>query len=162
VGSRINFGLIYKWKPINAKGVFKWTRNVGQCYVGGIELTKAVDVFTVIKCYNGGTSKKEQEYHCNYFIRAFCKIKKCFSKNKRNIKEISHKEKITCLINDFKIHALRKIEFIEDQLDCIFKDSVKIAKALNDVHLKLIRLKNAEENLKKKIMWNEKHFEVKK
>jgi hypothetical protein len=150
IGARINFGLIYKWKPISVKGALKWTRNVGKCYVGGIELTKALDVFTVIKCYNGGTSKKEQEDHCNYFIRAFCKIKKCFSKNKRNIKEVSHEEKVTCLINDFKIRALGKIEYIEDQLYCISKDSDKIAKGLNDVNLKLIRRKNAEENLKKK------------
>ena len=81
IGTRINVGLIYKWKPIRVKGVFNWTRNLGKCYVGGIELTKALDVFTVIKCCNVVTSKREQEDHCNYFIRAFCKIKKCFAKN---------------------------------------------------------------------------------
>ena len=100
VGSGINCGLIYKWKPINVKGVFKWTRKVGKCYLCGIELTKAVDVFTIIKCCYGGASKKEQICHCNYFIRAFCKLKKCFSQKTRNIKEVSHKEKITSLIND--------------------------------------------------------------
>ena len=111
---------------MSAKGELKWIRSVRKCDVGGIQLTKELDVFTVIKCYNGGTGKKEQEDHCNYFIRAFCKIKKCFSKNKRNIKDVSHPEKITCLINDLKIHALGKIEYIEDRLYCISKDSDKI------------------------------------
>ena len=78
IGTRINLGLIYKWKPISVKGVFKWTRNVGKCCVGGIELTKSLDVFTVIKCFNGGTGKKEQVDHCNYFMKAFYKIKKAF------------------------------------------------------------------------------------
>ena len=57
------------------------------------------------------------------------------------------------MINDFKIHALEKIEHIENQANSTFNECDTILKALNDVKTKLIRLKNSEESLKKKIIW---------
>jgi len=53
IGLKIHFGIINKWEitPISVKGILKWIEDRDNYFVGGIELTKALDNITLTKLF---------------------------------------------------------------------------------------------------------------